>query len=551
MCTDHTSSKHHFSRKASSKTERPTAGLADTHHDDEHHQWSRRSFLQALGLVGGGTIALGGANLSAARPSRLTTALANAESDRILVLIRLKGGNDGLNTIIPIYDYDFYAANRPTIRYNESELYQLSPDFGIPPALDPLQAMWGDGQMKVVHGVGYEEQNLSHFRSSDIWASAAPTQVNNTGVLGRYFQELYPDFLLNPPEIPPAVQIGSIGNLLFDGEENNYAFSVVNPQQLELIAESGTLHNVEDIPDCTYGDQLGFLRGTINTTFAYAGVINEAYESSTNAVDYGSGSLAQQLAIVARMIKGGLGTQVYMVTLGSFDTHADQRVNQENLFEDLSNSVKNFFDDLAASGMQNEVIATTFSEFGRRIEENGSNGTDHGAASPVLMFGPALESQGFVGTHPDLHNPDEVGNPEFSTDFRSIYSTILKEWLCIDGTIVDEVLFGQSFETLDLGFNCSALSTPDLTGTASFTHLATYHNGRTFIEFNLPITAKVTVTLYNLLGQEVGVLANDFLFEGPQKIDIKARINRRIHTGQYIYRISVGGQHYSRSVAIK
>jgi len=551
MCTHDTPHNTSFSRKTKKNAARPSAKLSDAHHNDEHDLWNRRSFIQALGLVGGGSMMLGGANLTAAQPSRLTTALANADSDRVLVLIRLKGGNDGLNTIIPIYDYDFYAQNRPTIHYQESELFSLSPDFGIPPALSPLQSLWGDGSMKVIHGVGYPDQNLSHFRSSDIWASAQPETIDDTGILGRYFEELYPDYLIDPPEIPPAIQIGSIGNLLFDGEENNYAFSVVNPQQLEVIAQSGVLHDVQNIPGCTYGEQLGFLRGTINTTFTYAGVIHEAYESSTNAVDYGNGQLAQQLAIVARMIKGGLGTQVYMVTMGSFDTHADQRVRQEALFADLSNTVKNFYDDLAASGMQNEVIATTFSEFGRRIEENGSNGTDHGAASPVLLFGPAVEGQGFVGTHPDLQNPDEVGNPEFTTDFRSIYATLLKDWLCIDGNLVDQVLFGQSFESLDLGFACNTLSTPEFSDTASFVHLATYDNGQTFIQFTLPTTAKVTVTLYNLLGQDVGVLANDFMFEGQQKINIKAKINRRLHPGQYIYRISFGGQHYSRSVLIK
>ena len=548
MCNPN--NKDNFSRKAKKALHRPSARLSDSHHNDEHHNWNRRSFLQALGLVGGGSIMLGGANLSAARPSRLTTALASSDSDRILVLIRLQGGNDGLNTIVPIFDYDFYAQNRPTIRYTENELYNLSPDFGIPPALSPLQSLWGDGAMKVVHGVGYADQNLSHFRSSDIWASAAPASIEDTGFLGRYYEEIFPDFLINPPEIPPAIQIGSLGNLLFDGEENNYAFSVVNPDQLESIAANGVLHDVQNIPDCTYGEQLAFMRGTINTTFTYAQVINEAFEASTNAVDYGNGQLASQLAIVARMIKGGLGTQVYMVTLGSFDTHANQRVKQEALFDDLSNTVQNFFDDLADAGMQNQVIASTFSEFGRRIQENGSNGTDHGAASPVLMFGPALDGQGFVGTHPDLQNPDEVGNPEFTTDFRSIYATILKEWLCIDAGLVDEVLFGQTFESLDLGFACNVLSTPDFSDTTSFIHLATYANGQTFIEFTLPITAKVTVTLYNLLGQDVGVLANDFMFEGQQRINIKEKINKRLFPGQYIYRISFGGQHYSRSVLI-
>ncbi len=303
----------------------PSARISDAHHDEEHSSWSRRSFMQALGLVGGGSIMLGGTNLTASAPSRLATALAAAESeDRVLVLVRLKGGNDGLNTIVPIYDYDFYANNRPSIKHNLNSLYELSPDFGMPQSMQALQSVWGEGAMRVVHGVGYPNQNLSHFRSSDIWASAQESEVENTGVFGRYFEQLYPDFLVNPPEIPAAIQIGSTGNLIFDGLDNNYAFSVANPDQLANIAQNGVLHDVLDVPGCTYGEQLEFMRGMTNTTFTYAGTINAAYENASNAVEYNNQSLGRQLAIVARMIKGGLGTKVYMVTLGGFDTHANQ-----------------------------------------------------------------------------------------------------------------------------------------------------------------------------------------------------------------------------------
>lgn len=549
MCDHHTTSNAGKNQK---KSQSPSAKITDAHHNEEHATWNRRSFLQALGLIGGGTIMVGGANLTASVPSRLTAALANAQNNgRILLLIRLKGGNDGLNTIVPVYDYDFYAQNRPSIKHELSDLYSLSPDFGIPSSMQPLQSLWGEGKMKVVHGVGYPDQNLSHFRSSDIWASADAVNVENTGVFGRYFEDIYPDYLINPPAEPPAIQIGSIGNLLFDGLDTTYAFSVSNPEQLANIAENGVLHDVLNIPGCTYGDQLGFMRGMTNTTFTYAGVINQAYEAATNDVAYGDSSFAQQLKIVARMIKGGLGTQVYMVTLNGFDTHANQVNDHNALMSDLSTSVKAFYDDLATVGRDHRVIGMTFSEFGRRIEENGSNGTDHGAASPVMLFGPKLDGNGFVGTQPDLQTPDTNGNLQFNTDFRSLYATVLKQWLCIDAALVDEVLLGVSYDSLDLGFDCESLSTDDFSKPDGFLHLATYQNEITYLEFTLASPAKMHIELFNIIGQKVGIISNDYMLAGAHKIDIKQAIGKRLFTGQYIYRINYGGRAYSKSILIK
>ena len=529
----------------------PSAKITDAHHDQEHSTWNRRSFLQALGLVGGGTMMLGGANLSASSPTRLTAALAAAEiSDRALVLVRLKGGNDGLNTIVPLSDYDFYANKRPTIRHQEGDLYQLSPDIGIPPSMQNLQSLWGDGAMKVVHGVGYENQDLSHFKSSDIWASGINNGATDTGILGRYFETLFPDYLTNPPEEPAAIQIGNQGNLLLDGLDANYGFSIINPDQLESIAEKGMLHDVLDVPGCTYGEQLEFMRAMKNTTVTYADVIHEAYASSSNAVEYTTESLGKQLSLVARMIKGGLSTKVYLVTLGGFDTHATQVESHDFLMEQIATNMKSFYEDLEDAGMQDNVLSMTFSEFGRRIEENGSQGTDHGAASPIMFFGPALDGNGFIGEHPDMQNPDNVGNLAFGIDFRSVYKSVLQDWLCIDPSTLDAVFQGEDYETLNLGFSCATLSVPDIVAADGFSHLGTYQNRQTFIEFDLPTTAKVTVSLYNLLGQEVGILANDFMFEGPQKINVKQAINKRLFTGQYFYNIRFEGKTYSKSILI-
>ncbi|MEM7085624.1 MAG: DUF1501 domain-containing protein [Bacteroidota bacterium] len=522
-------------------------------HDQEHSKWNRRSFIQALGLAGAGSMMLGANSVTASAPSPLSVALAGSDNDNILVIVRLKGGNDGLNTIVPVYDYANYANLRPTIRHQQSDLFMLNSDFGIPDYLSPgLEAIWGDGKMKVVHGVGYPDQNLSHFRSSDIWASTDAVNIEPTGWWGRYFEDLYPDYLVNPPSTPPAVQIGSIGNLVFEGMDNNYAFAVANPEQLANVAQNGTVHDVLDIPDCVYGDKLLYMRSTTNTTFLYAGVINDAYMAATNDANYDpNADLANQLAIVARLIKGGLGTKVYMVTLDGFDTHANQVDQHRRILEDVANSMKSFYEDLGATGMDTNVLSMTISEFGRRPYENGSLGTDHGAASPVLLFGPGLEGSGFVGQHPDITEWDNNDNLIPTSDFRDVYSSILTDWFCLDPTVLDLILLGQTYESLDLGFNCNPLGIQDYGNVTRLVHRPTYQNDRTYIEIQMPVTAHTTIKLYDILGKEIATLKNEILFPGQHKIDVSAAVNTNLSFGQYIYRITAGGQNYSKSIMVK
>ncbi len=539
MCTN-----HHLPKKDSSKGEKHI-------HDQEHSTWNRRSFIQALGLVGAGSMTLGHAAITATKPSPLSVALSQVDNDNILIIVRLKGGNDGLNTIVPIYDYATYANLRPTIRYDQSDLINLDANFAIPNFMSSLEPMWGDGQMKVVHGVGYPEQNLSHFRSSEIWASTDEVNSEPTGWWGRYFEDLYPDYLVNPPDDPPAIQIGSIGNLVFEGNNNNYSFSVANPAQLAAVAANGTLHDVLDIPDCVYGDKLLFMRSTANTTFIYSQVLNDAYLSSTNDAPYEDSELSNQLAIVARMIKGGLSTKVYMVTLDGFDTHANQVDDHRILMEDLSKSMKHFYEDLASTGMDDKVLTMTISEFGRRPYENGSNGTDHGAASPVLLFGSGLEGSGFVGDHPDLTTWDDNDNLIPTSDFRDVYSTVLTDWFCLDPSIVSLILLNQTYESLDLGLSCEVLSSPDFNNTTRFAHVPVYQNNRTYIEINMPYTGHVDIKLYDIMGREIGTLANEVLFLGKHKIDVRDKIKSRLSYGQYVYRIASGGEFYSKSIIIK
>ncbi len=519
-------------------------------HEAQHRHWSRRTFLRSIGITGGISLMAGNTPLVALKGAFLEMALANSPTDRVLVLIRLKGGNDGLNTIVPIQDYGAYQALRPQIRIPSNQLISLNSAFGMPNTMNSLMPLWQEGAMKVVHGVGYPNQNLSHFRSSDIWASASNANViDESGWLGRLLVEQYPDYLTNPPEAPPAVQIGGVGNITFmDGDNVNLAVSVTNPEELAEIAQLGQLYDIANLPDCFYGEQIGYLRTVANSTYIYAQRIKNAYDNSTTNAAYQNGQLWQQLALVARLIKGGLGTKLYMVTLDGFDTHAAQSQAHPQLLAQLAGAVNAFYQDLAAGNRAGDVLCMTQSEFGRRPEQNASGGTDHGAAAPLFLFGPGLNGSGFVGSAPSLTNLDNDGNLIFSTDFRRIYATVLENWLCIDAGTVDGVM-GQNFSRLPLGLACTATG---IAGDAApgIEHEVRYVSSReVIISYYLPSAAQVRVEVFNILGQSVAVLAGGYQSQGRHEVRF-APSNGYAVSGQYVYRIAAGEHAVSRSIRI-
>ena len=548
-------------------------------HDEEHKVWSRRSFMQALGIAGSGSMMLGSNMLTASAPSPLTSAIANAETDNILILIRLSGGNDGLSTVVPIEQYDTYANARPNIYIPESKLLKLTDEFGIPSYMNALEPMWGEGQFKAVHGVGYENQSLSHFTGSDIYANTDLTTTGfsglNTGWMGRYFEDIYPDYLVNPPASPAAIQIGNFGSLVFQGEETNYAFVTSNIDQLEEIAETGVQYSLEDslFNNCMYGDQLKFLRGVANTTYEYSGLIHEAYERGQNQVQYQDNGFARQLALLARLIKGNLGTKVYMISMGGFDTHGNQPLAHERLMSNLSIAINNFYEDIAFTQQDDKVLSMTFSEFGRRIFENGSNGTDHGKAAPTLFFGSGLNGSAFVGEHPSLESPNGRGNLEYTMDFRDLYATVLAEWLCVPIPLVEQHLLNHTYAPVNLGFNCSGVDFPDIAYSDepytpptpmdpngedptpellnAVVHKPFYPTQQTpHIYLEMPFSAHVDIQLYNILGQNVGTIYNEMMFEGSVEINIRERMPNHLSTGKYIYRIQVQDRKMSKSVMV-
>ena len=515
-------------------------------HQKEHAVWNRRSFLHALGLAGTASLVAGKLPIYASAPTPLSNAINLSDSDRVLVIIRLKGGNDGLNTVIPQYDYANYAALRPTLKINSANSFALSTDFRMPNYMNALLPLWNTGKMKVVHGVGYPNQNLSHFSSADLWSSAADNgSPLQTGVLGRYYEGIYPDYLLNPPTVPPAIQIGSLSNLLFNGEETGYAFSVANTDQLAQIAQNGTAYDMQNLPSCDYGEQLGFMRSVTNSTYNYASVINAAYTTGSNEVTYPDNDISNQFKIVARLIKGFLGTKVYMVTLDGFDTHANQPQRHQQLMTDLTEAVANFYQDLTAGGVAQDVLAMTISEFGRRAQENASSGTDHGAASTMLLFGEGLNGNGFVGTHPDLNNLDENGNLQFTTDYRTVYASVLEDWLCIDSNVVNQTLL-VDYNRAALGLVCNSASVEDELIASNFTHKPMYKEQSVFVGYTLKNAATIKIELFDVLGKNLGVIFHQRQLSGTYEVDLNAL--HKNYIGQYYYRILVNDKAYSKAV---
>ncbi len=489
-------------------------------HNEDHNIWSRRSFLHTLGLVGGGGVALGGFSVGAmASPSLLPSFLVEGPEDRILVMIRLKGGNDGLNMVVPLFNYSAYAEARETIKIAENDITPLNDKFGLPKTMDSLQGLWNNDSMKVINSVGYDNQNLSHFTSSDIWNSAnqsIDSSIDKSGWLGRYMLLQDPDYLENLPEVPGAIKISSGGSIAYHNQEQiDLAVNFNSPDRLLQVAETGKVYDVDNLPDdCYYGDQVRYLRSILNVTYNYAPKISEAYLKQENSVGYNNNELSRQLAIVARLIKGGLGTRLYMVTLSGFDTHENQNDTHPILMNTIATAVSSFYEDLKASELDRNVLSLTFSEFGRRIQEN-TDGTDHGAAAPMLMFGPELNGSDVLGEDPDFDDLDENLNLKHKTDFREIYASILEYWLCLNPMDVDAIL-GNSYNRLDnLGFACDSISSTSAPVKQEVNHSVRPNPaGGVVFNYTLGRPGNINLTVYTIMGQKVETVFHGYQTSG-------------------------------------
>lgn len=501
--------------------------------------------------IGGATLAtiIGGWPISTYASNPLLDSIARSaqSSGRVLVLIQLNGGNDGLNTLIPLDQYAVLSNKRSNILVPESSVLPLSNTgkaTGLHPAMSKIRNMYDAGFVNIVQGVSYPNPDLSHFRATDIWLTgSASNQYLDTGWLGRYLNETYAGFPTGFPNAtmpdPLAIQIGSGVSPVCQGPKAGMGMAISDINNFYNIV-NGT---VEPAPNTPAGHELTFIRFVAQQTQQYTGVIKAAAQSAKNiSILYPSGNtLSNQLKIVARLIAGGLQTPLYVVSMGGFDTHASQTESADHtigthatLLQRLSEAVNAFFDDCRLLNVDKRVAAMTFSEFGRRIVSNGSGGTDHGTAAPVLSFGYAV-NPGLIGNNPVISaNTTSKGNLPMQLDYRALYASVLSDWFELDSSLMANVLF-PSFQNTPAVFRKSSVTGLQENGDDEVLSQNYPNPVRTTssIDFYSDGT-DATLFLLDTQGRLVDTLAKGVYLEGKHTVEF----NRSgISAGVYFYRL--------------
>ncbi len=511
---------------------------------------NRREFIKRSVPVTAIPFLINGLPIRAYGRSSFLETLVGAQSatDRVLVLVQLGGGNDGINTVIPLDQLSAYNNLRGNIAIPETSALQLTAATGLHPAMTGMKNLYDAGKLAVVQGVSYPNPNLSHFRATDIWLSASDSNVEiNTGWLGRYLDyefPLYPDDPVMPD--PLAIQISSIASLSLQGPERSMGIAIQSPDTFYQLVTAGTGTVVDTPPSTPAGKELDFIRTISIQSQAYALQIKAAADKVLTQVTYPTNnSLADQLKVVARMIAGGLKTRIYVVNLGGFDNHSAQVVSgstttgvHATLLQRLSDAVKAFQDDLRQLNVDQRVLGMTFSEFGRRVQSNASLGTDHGTAAPMFLFGVPVQA-GIVGNNPSL-SVLSSGNLTMQYDFRSVYASILSQWFGVSTLELNAVLF-KNFQSMPLirsSFITDVDQVSDLpTEYRLYSNYPNPFNPSTTIAYDLPSEANVALRVYDIMGREVSTIVNDYQPAGHHQVQFNAN---GLATGAYIYQLQAG-----------
>jgi uncharacterized protein (DUF1501 family) len=375
--------------------------------------------------------------------------MATNTKDNVLVVLQLSGGNDALNTVIP-YSDPLYLENRPVVRIDPQKVLPINDRLGFNPAMEPIKALWEQGKVAIIQGIGYPHPNRSHFRSMDIWHTCEPDKVGTEGWLGRAIRDIDPnhDNVLTgvnfgrglPRALAvPGVPVASVGNLETYGVLTGIQGE---DQRLEAL----------DLFSNMYAPQLGrtlvkeYISQTGVDALKGADILSTAPQKYASTVKYGGDAVAQYLRNIAQVYLAGLGTRIMYTTApqNSFDTHASELGKHTQLWQDVSNGVSAFYRDLQEHNASANVVLFLFTEFGRRVHDNGS-GTDHGSGGIAFVIGDAVKG-GLYGEYPSLA-PDKLleGDLHYNNDFRGTYATLMERWLGLDAKPV----VGGSFEQLD------------------------------------------------------------------------------------------------------
>ncbi len=358
---------------------------------------------------------------------------------KALVVVQLSGGNDGLNTIIP-YRNDIYYKGRPQIGIKRSDALALTDDVGINPSLKTLKALYDGGHVSIVNGVGYPQPDRSHFRSMDIWQSGSTSaELITSGWLGRYLDNACADCNVHNAM---AIEVDDSLSLAMKGE-NNKAIAVRDINRFREAAANNYFKKLASHSDEHDAHLAGYLYKTLRETTSAADYIYDQSKIYNSAQSYPDTQIGKRMKTIGSLIISGSETQVYYVSHGSFDTHVDQADRQNKLFEQLDGALGALVSDLKTNGRFDDVMIMTFSEFGRRVAENASNGTDHGTASSMFFISGGLKKAGLYNDLPDLSNLDD-GDLIYSTDFKQVYATVLDNWLQSNS----QQILGRKYEHL-------------------------------------------------------------------------------------------------------
>lgn len=374
------------------------------------------------------------------------SAWAQQAQNNVLIVVQMAGGNDGLNTVVPYTDSAYYQA-RPTLAIPQSQVIDLNGRVGLNPSLKALQPFWQANKMAVVEGVGYPNPNLSHFASMDIWQTLDLSGQGTTGWLGKYVAGLvdgqgHPfQSLAVGQTLPAALQAINASVPVIASPQ---AYQLQPDPTAPISAAEARVQALLKLYD-TYPQSAPYaalLDATAQNAVNGSKQLEAAATQYTPKATYPTTGFAKGLQVLAEAIVQGLGLRVGYVTLGGFDTHADQAMVQPQLLTDLAEGVSAFYADLAAHNASSNVVIMTWSEFGRRVEENAGLGTDHGTAAPLFVFGDSVQG-GVYGEPPNLNSLDPYGNLQFTVDFRSVYATVLDRWLGASGQAILGGNFGD------------------------------------------------------------------------------------------------------------
>ena len=420
---------------------------------NNHELKTRREFLRT-GLLGG--------SLSWTLPAFLSRTMQtlHAQADgaliqgvtgrdgNILVVLQLAGGNDGLNTVIPLAN-DEYRKARPTVGITESSILKIDPATGLHPSLSGLASAYQDGHLAIVQGVGYPNPNRSHFRSTEIWATAVDSDKSSTtGWIGRYFDNACSGCdasvgIATASQLPQSFAAATPKGVLYQGgggtkkktsKKKSSNLSDSDPSMMSMEEDDageagGSIGMLNGPGNLGKMSALDFLERTEMDAKVSQQEIANASAKAKNSVPFPSSRLGQNFAMISRLIAGGMPTRIYYLSLGGFDTHTQQTDAHARLLKEMGDAVSAFLADLKAQGNLGRVSLMTFSEFGRRVKENASGGTDHGAAAPLFLAGGGVKA-GLLGQMPSLAPKDLFdGDVKYNTDFRSVYATVLEKHL--------------------------------------------------------------------------------------------------------------------------